>query len=124
MNRNLIVALGLLATVACTKDAPESSVIRTEPVRYRSIVVSAEATGVASRQCGRGEVEGVGQINRMTVETRARCFQGDSWCSQTPATSISVGAGEARPTTPRVADDVALETPVVSASCYRSASSR
>ena len=78
MNRNLIVALGLLATVACTKDAPESSVIRTEPVRYRNIVVSAEATGVVEPvNIVEVKSKASGQINRMTVETGSDVVQGD-----------------------------------------------
>jgi HlyD family secretion protein len=78
VNRNLIVALGLLATVACTKAAPESSVIRTEPVRYRSIVVSAEATGVVEPvNIVEVKSKASGQINRMTVETGSDVVAGD-----------------------------------------------
>ena len=78
MNRNLIVALGLLATAACSKEEPESSVIRTEAVRRRTIVLSAEATGVVEPvNIVEVKSKASGQINRMTVETGSDVQPGD-----------------------------------------------
>ena len=79
MNRNLTMALGLvLAAVACDKGEPESSIIRTEPVRYRTIVVSAEATGVVEPvNIVEVKSKASGQINRMTVETGSDVKVGD-----------------------------------------------
>ena len=78
MKRTLIVALGLLATAACNRTPPESSIIRTEPVRYRTIVVSAEATGVVEPvNVVEVKSKASGQINQMTVETGSDVRQGD-----------------------------------------------
>ncbi len=78
MNKNLIVALGLLATAACSKEKPETSVIRTEAVRNRTIVVSAEATGVVEPvNVVEVKSKASGQINRMTVETGSDVQPGD-----------------------------------------------
>jgi HlyD family secretion protein len=78
VNRTLIVALGFLAAAGCTKPKAESSVIRTEPVRRRSIVVSAEATGVVEPvNIVEVKSKASGQINRMTVETGTDVQPGD-----------------------------------------------
>ena len=79
MNRNLTMALGLvLAAVACDKGEPESSIIRTEPVRYRTIVVTAEATGVVEPvNIVEVKSKASAQINRMTVETGSDVKVGD-----------------------------------------------
>ena len=78
MNRNLIVVLGLLATAACSKPKAESSVIRTETVRRRTIVVAAEATGIVEPvNIVEVKSKASGQINRMTVETGSDVMPGD-----------------------------------------------
>ena len=79
MNRNLTMALGLvLVAAACDKEDTGSSIIRTEPVRYRTIVVSAEATGVVEPvNIVEVKSKASGQINRMTVETGSDVKVGD-----------------------------------------------
>jgi HlyD family secretion protein len=78
VNRYLIVALGILATAACTKPKAESSIIRTEAVRRRNITVSAEATGVVEPvNVVEVKSKASGQINRMTVETGTDVMPGD-----------------------------------------------
>jgi HlyD family secretion protein len=79
VNRHLTMALGvLLVATACNKGETESSVIRTEAVRYRTIVVSAEATGVVEPvNVVEVKSKASGQINNMTVETGSDVRRGD-----------------------------------------------
>jgi HlyD family secretion protein len=78
VKRTLVATAVILAAVACSKNQPESSLIRTETVRRRNIVVSAEATGVVEPvNVVEVKSKASGQITRMTVETGYDVKAGD-----------------------------------------------
>ena len=77
MNRNILIGLAI-ALSACAKEKAPPSVIQTEPVSRRTIVVAAEATGtVEPVNIVEVKSKASGQITRMTVETGSEVKRGD-----------------------------------------------
>ncbi len=77
MNRTILVGLAI-ALAACKEDKAPPTVIQTEPVARRTIVVAAEATGtVEPVNIVEVKSKASGQITRMTVETGSEVRRGD-----------------------------------------------
>ena len=77
MSTRLLLGFAL-ALAACGKEKPATSVIQTEPVARRSIVVAAEATGtVEPVNIVEVKSKASGQITNMTVETGSEVKRGD-----------------------------------------------
>ncbi len=77
MNRTVLIGL-TIALAACTKEKPPTTVIQTEPVGRRTVVVAAEATGtVEPVNIVEVKSKASGQITRMTVETGSEVKRGD-----------------------------------------------
>ena len=77
MNRSVGVAIAI-ALAACAKAKAPPTVIQTEPVGRRSIIVAAEATGtVEPVNIVEVKSKASGQITNMTVETGSEVKRGD-----------------------------------------------
>ncbi len=77
MNRTILIGL-TFALAACTKDKVQPTVIQTEPVGRRTIIVAAEATGtVEPVNIVEVKSKASGQITNMTVETGSEVRRGD-----------------------------------------------
>src|SRR5687768_6602661 len=69
VNKTILVGL-VIALGACSEDKAPPTVIQTEPVARRTIVVAAEATGtVEPVNIVEVKSKASGQITQMTVET-------------------------------------------------------
>ena len=77
MNKKILAGF-VIALAACKEDKPAATVIQTEAVGRRSIVVAAEATGtVEPVNVVEVKSKASGQITRMTVETASEVKRGD-----------------------------------------------
>ncbi len=78
MKRIVIAGAALFVVASCKGEPAPSTVIQTEIVRRRPIVVSAEATGIVEPvNVVEVKSKASGQITRMTVETGSEVRPGD-----------------------------------------------